>query len=244
LIHRRSSGHVSISSDFCAAVEPPSGPFAETTIFFQRPHPCLRHSLDIPAPGATFLSKLDQALHLPSVAESVICELRSRLADQEGSGGWWGRDRFGLREAAGESASNLGPLLYHKVRLRKAMQNHLRRYPLLGSSRFAHSSDLPFLLGHIKSWNSYQTDFHPLLFPTDVFLDIPFFVPDKKTLSALSRTCSIFCELASPLLFEDYSLDGAQSLEPFVPFVSRYFPVGFRRRLHADCALFLNLKCR
>jgi hypothetical protein len=57
---------------------------------------------------------LDSALHLLSAAERVICDLRSRLATNEGSGGCWGRegDSSGVWEAAGGANSDLGTLVF------------------------------------------------------------------------------------------------------------------------------------
>jgi hypothetical protein len=107
------SGDCAVDLSFHSSCRPPSLSLAMTAAYMSEP------PLD-----------LDGALHLLSVADEVICELRARLALSKGRSdvGWWAREghRSGLREAAGTKDLNSGgPLTFFKVR--KQIPSHHRR---------------------------------------------------------------------------------------------------------------------
>jgi hypothetical protein len=72
----------------------------------------------ISAPSTVQEPDLPPALHQLSIAETLICELRARLAIRDGTDGYWARkhDRSGLRGLAGALEADLGSLTYVNVR--------------------------------------------------------------------------------------------------------------------------------
>jgi hypothetical protein len=61
------------------------------------------------------------------------------------------------------------------------------------------------------------------VFPAEILLAIVFEITDKSTLSSLSQTHSVFCELASPALYEEMTLEHAEDFKGFVMPVRQLF---------------------